>query len=108
MLALRTVLSLEEVLRILLVPAALPAQAAPPPPTAPPAQHANSAVNLPRPILQLAHCAASRLPTALLLAPQRSVSIGTSIFSAKAACVSPQRARTWRTNDAGSEWSMVL
>src|ERR1022692_3403957 len=72
MLALRTVLSLEEVLRILLVQAALPAQAAPPPPTAPPAQHANSAVNLPRPILQLAHCAASRLPTALLLAPQRS------------------------------------
>ena len=35
-----------------------------------------------------------RLPCSQL----RTVSIGTSIFSAKAACVSPQRARTWRTN----------
>jgi hypothetical protein len=32
----------------------------------------------------------------------RTVSIGTSIFFAKAACVSPQRVRTWRTNEAGS------
>ncbi len=39
-----------------------------------------------------------RLPCSQL----RTVSIGTSIFSAKAACVSPQRARTWRTKAAGS------
>ena len=38
-----------------------------------------------------------RLPCSQL----RTVSIGTSIFSAKAACVSPQRARTWRTKCAG-------
>ncbi len=39
-----------------------------------------------------------RLPCSQL----RTVSIGTSIFSANAACVRPQRARTWRTNCAGS------
>ena len=38
-----------------------------------------------------------RLPCSQL----RTVSIGTSIFSANAACVSPQRARTWRANKAG-------
>ena len=45
-----------------------------------------------------------RLPCSQL----RTVSIGTSICSANAACVRPKRARTWRTNVAGLLWSSVF